>query len=166
MSPTLQFIMMNLSSPASHLYHYSLLQETSHCKQAQSWPCLVLFWEQNQLVSSSGWSILPFKRIIVVGKVQVLSLSVKPRIPDVYFIFPYFADVCWFHAGDVLKESPSCLLSQTGNNHHLAMFNMSREQAGQYSLAVVNSQGEVWHSFNVGVTGLFCKTLSSNHIVV
>ena len=73
-----------------------------------------------------------------------------------------FADVCWFHTGNVLKESPSCLLSQTGNNHHITMFNMSREQAGQYSLAVVNSQGEVWHSFNVGVIGIFWKTLGSS----
>merc|ERR1711892_538279 len=61
-------------------------------------------------------------------------------------------DVCWFHSGNVLRESPSCLLSQTGNTHSLTMFNLTREQAGQYSLAVVNSQGEVWHSFNVGVT--------------
>ena len=35
----------------------------------------------------------------------------------------------------------------------LTMFNVTREQAGLYSLAVVNSQGGVWHSFTVSVSG-------------
>ena len=65
----------------------------------------------------------------------------------------WLSDVCWFHGDRRLQDSDDCLTSQSGNMHKIVLFNTDISKTGLYSLAAVNKQGELWHSWHVTIEG-------------
>ena len=64
-------------------------------------------------------------------------------------------DVCWFREGEpVLPSAGAQLLRPRPGLHQLLLHQVDHSQGGNFTLAVVNSSGELWHNFRVEVTGV------------
>ena len=61
--------------------------------------------------------------------------------------------MCWFHGEEALSSGADCILQQRGHHHTILLTGLNTAQAGLYSLAAVNNNTEIWHSWRVNVTG-------------
>ena len=78
--------------------------------------------------------------------------------------------MCWFHGDTRLVPGSRVAVAQAGGRHELLlfrwaavwhvasvtrvlMFSCDTRDSGLYSLAAVNSSGEVWHSWRLDITG-------------
>ena len=75
-------------------------------------------------------------------------------------------DVCWFHGEEALSSGEDCILQQRGNLHTILLTDLNTAQAGLYSLAAVNTNTEIWHSWRVTVLGNITITSVPLHILI
>ena len=97
--------------------------------------------------SSSGLKLVttPGDMLVKKGTTVTMTCFVEGSKP---------IDVCWFHGDQRMTESKHCILSRSGNYHNIIIFNIRMEDRGLYSLAAVNYQGELWHSWHLDVEGI------------
>ena len=90
----------------------------------------------------------------VVEGIKPIGGSARPSSHKIV-ISSLVLDVCWFHGEEALSSGEDCILQQRGNLHSILLTDLNTDQAGLYSLAAVNNNTEIWHSWRVTVLGNF-----------
>ena len=80
-----------------------------------------------------------------IGEISAFSVRIN------FFYCMMWSDVCWFHGENVLGTEPHCILQQRGHLYTILIIDPAAHQSGLYSLAAINSQTEIWHSWRVNI---------------